>query len=520
MSKAVFNTWESLDGQTSVDITDLAGLQTSLGESDGSSKVGFIGAGTGATARTVEGKLRDIVSVLDYGAKGDGSTDDTAAIQAAHDALAAGGTLYFPGTRFWRVEGVVQLTKAVVVQGDGFTQTTLVKNTTANCAFFNVQEEGTTLRDFRMIGIGASASTTGTYCVTVQTTGRRFVMNNVHTLNTAGAVKLLCNLFTLRDCEFREVKPGLGVGVYIDQSGNTDGVGLISGVIMQNGAQPYAGIQFVHAVGILISDCQIMGMNLAMAMVPPSGKYVTSIKVVNTYFDGPTNGGLWVQTSGTGYVSRITVADSWLSSSTSGAGVRVLANSILYGLRISDCEIYDNVNGIILDGGGTVQAVSVSNCVFSGQDTADMSVGANISGFTVTGCRFGAAGAFAASPTGLYINSGCSDFIVTGNWLHNFTDVGSTTGVVIDANRGIMYGAASYDPPSLASGAGVTTTVSCPGAKPGDIADVSYNGDLQGIVLTADVGAANQVVVRFQNGVGTTIDLPAGILRVSASRYT
>ena len=58
-----------------------------------SEQVTFLQTGTGATARTVDDKLKDTVSVKDFGAVGDGTTDDTAAINLA---INTNKGIYFP----------------------------------------------------------------------------------------------------------------------------------------------------------------------------------------------------------------------------------------------------------------------------------------------------------------------------------------------------------------------------------------------------------------------------------------
>jgi hypothetical protein len=62
--------------------------------------VGFLQGGTGASTRTWQDKARERISVKDFGATGDGVTDDTAAIQAAetYRASVAGELVFPPGT--------------------------------------------------------------------------------------------------------------------------------------------------------------------------------------------------------------------------------------------------------------------------------------------------------------------------------------------------------------------------------------------------------------------------------------
>ena len=70
---------------------------------------GFIQVGaTVDMQRTVESKLQDVVSVKDFGAVGDGVTDDTAAIQAAFTA-AGGKGVYIPAGLYRVTEASAQL---------------------------------------------------------------------------------------------------------------------------------------------------------------------------------------------------------------------------------------------------------------------------------------------------------------------------------------------------------------------------------------------------------------------------
>lgn len=91
-----------------------------------SSKLSFVQE-TSTAPRTVQSKLRDWVSVKDFGATGNGTTDDTAAIQAAINyASDYARAVYFPSHRttpsgggsFYKITSTLTITKPISLVGE------------------------------------------------------------------------------------------------------------------------------------------------------------------------------------------------------------------------------------------------------------------------------------------------------------------------------------------------------------------------------------------------------------------
>jgi hypothetical protein len=115
--------------------TAIAEIASDLSASSGSSLVGFLQSGTSATARTTQAKLRDVVSVLDFGADPTGGADSTVAIQAAINYClgGSGGTAYENAKKLEFSNGVYAISKPLLIGGDSLfiegNDCTIVKTT-------------------------------------------------------------------------------------------------------------------------------------------------------------------------------------------------------------------------------------------------------------------------------------------------------------------------------------------------------------------------------------------------------
>jgi hypothetical protein len=93
-----------------------------LSSTAGANVSNALATATGSTtARTLANRFADLINVKDFGAVGDGVTDDTSAIQAAATAIpSAGGTLFFPAAQY-AVAKTVVLKSNTYVSGPGAT---------------------------------------------------------------------------------------------------------------------------------------------------------------------------------------------------------------------------------------------------------------------------------------------------------------------------------------------------------------------------------------------------------------
>lgn len=154
MSKLIINQIEDIAGTNPVEVADIV-TGEKLGVGGGAAMVGYLPADTGAVARDVQSKLRESVSVKDFGATGTGE-NATAAFMAA---FATGKAVYAPAGTY--LTDIQTMPSNSYLYGDG--ATTIIKPLTpdsrsalgtlpaANQFISNV-----TIRDIKLLGSVAS----------------------------------------------------------------------------------------------------------------------------------------------------------------------------------------------------------------------------------------------------------------------------------------------------------------------------------------------------------------------------
>lgn len=204
----------------------LGGPNTWTGNQDftGATVVGVAGGGSSVGIPT-------IINVKDaaYGAKGNGTTDDTAAIQAALTAAAAlsgtqsaGGTVYLPAGTYKVTGGLTLAVDGITIRGAGAISTAIVTTSTTAHLFSASGHRRFTFEDLKLVGAGTGTvdainlAAPGAYAVfdcvfrNLHITG--FGRHGIHTEDACG-------------CVFDHVRIESCGGNGFDLGGNGNGLG-------------------------------------------------------------------------------------------------------------------------------------------------------------------------------------------------------------------------------------------------------------------------------------------------------
>ncbi len=267
------------------------GLRDALAASTGSSLVGHISLGTGAVARTVQAKLRESISVKDFGAVGDGVTDDSAAVTAAYTyAKATAGELFFPAGTYL---GQFLFDGEAPVSGAGIRRTVLKPSNTASyCVRLYGNSGGDSNLGATLSGLSiTSTGKTGTGLLCGDSGGSGFSNGLVERIEISGfADNLLLNSATM--CNFRNIWSKDGTyGLRTDTENN---------------------VTTCH-----FDTCRITtndyGIKLEAGIV---------LKFTNCNAESNAYKNLWLYTSNTQGPTRVTFDECWFEDLTAGSGTR------------------------------------------------------------------------------------------------------------------------------------------------------------------------------------------------------
>ena len=164
-------------------------LTTAIGTTD-SSLVTYVPAGAGATQRTVQAKLRDVVSVKDFGAVGDGVTDDTAAFQAALNSSA--NVHVFVPTGTYRITSTLNITTQITLSGpeggtQNFQHAFITHDAASTGSLFSVV---TTLNGVCIKNITVTGGN-GSFCITSSNSYVRYEYINIGPFYNGSGIRLL-----------------------------------------------------------------------------------------------------------------------------------------------------------------------------------------------------------------------------------------------------------------------------------------------------------------------------------------
>lgn len=305
------------------------------------------------------------VNVKSYGAAGDGSTDDTTAIQNAINATPYGGVVYFPAGTY-KTSSTITVSSRRVLMGDGF-RNSIIKTNSSSATILSVQS-GSDNTYIKSLGLSRSVnhdnvSGTGAGPIGLSITNCAWTfVEDVSSDDSATCFYL--NL--AQNCEFYQCRAvherfdigggNMWRGWYLDSSSGNPNASCIfvkCGSLYLNGSAGTSHGWYIRGSNtkdVMMRFCESATCSYGAWIESTGGGDHMDIQLVDNIHDGWYREGIRIDYLGD--AGMVSIVNGWLSPGSSSAEKCIYARNCR-GLTINNVQIaggaaYPQIHGIYL----------------------------------------------------------------------------------------------------------------------------------------------------------------------------
>jgi len=329
-----------------------------LSAASGSNLIGYLPVGTGAVVTTVQAKLRQVLSVMDFGAVTTPGVDNTAAFQAALDAAqAVAGAVYVPSGTY-RINSQLLIGSNTRLYGAGMYRTILeAANTFTGDGLIKTNGAGgpPTIIEHMAI-LGQSGLGAGIGSVGINATVNAVLMHHLWVGGFTTQFAINGTDCHCTDC-WADVALSAGYGFVITNGGNSlldcTVYNCYTGIYIDatgywSTTEPYSGVQINN---MKIIACAYKGIDMVNAI----NVFINNLYIIANAVGNYSNGCIAINNCNNININQYTI-NFGTAKSTSAYGViqtGYLYNSTLSNSSISGCLVgaqFDSPVGLVITG--------------------------------------------------------------------------------------------------------------------------------------------------------------------------
>lgn len=358
----------------------------------------FLQSGIGAVVRSANSKMAEQFSVKDFGATGNGVTDDTAAIQAAVTALSAagGGFLRFPSGTYKITSTVTIASNQMRLSGDIFGETTILFMPSVGSPCFLFSNGAGSVIDCGLTEMSFTSTNTTTFKAMVRVIdGRQFTAQRIQSTdgnwtgnNSYGLDIRGRDGIRIRNCDIYADLPivfNLNPNVATNSLDHTT---VEECFLTVNAGQAHAAISF--AAGSIVTrfsvrDCAFVRGNSSITLSSPGAGLCVGIAIENCRSEQGIAGTTYSYNfaGGANEIQFLTIKNCQLDNAMNGVSLADVRSAML------DTVYYTQPGGTAYNFGASCTMVTMVGCYY---EVGSALVGdSGVNGLVMLNCQNGSA---------------------------------------------------------------------------------------------------------------------------------